>query len=679
MFVLNPLDYPVCLSRPLRLDNISAWVEHIPFGMFLIDILQPKVFVELGTHTGVSYSAFCQAVKQLGLNTHCYAVDTWEGDAHAGFYGADILADLRAYHDVFYGDFSSLVQSTFDEAVEHFSDGSIDLLHIDGLHTYEAVKHDFETWLPKLSQHAIVLFHDTNVRERGFGVWEFWAELCQHYPHFEFFHGYGLGLLRVGSESIPALEPLFSISKDQSKQIREFFFTLGFRFSTAQSIQALSAQVAGKEQSIQALSAQMAGKEQSIQALSAQMAEKEQSIQALSAQLAGKEQSIQVLSAQLAGKEQSIQVLSAQLAKKKQAMHMLQVQLNEVYNSRAWRMGLLFRRIRLAVVHHQSIYARALRSFINITYIPFKKTRENQRWDEDLALIRSSGLFDQDWYLDNNPDVSQAKVDPLLHYLRYGGFEGRDPGPNFSSKWYLDTYKDVKKAGLNPLVHYIKSGLEEGRKSQKEGNITRHHIIISGTGRTGTTFLVQLLTELGLDTGFPNAHARINRNANAGMELDIRQPNAPYIVKSPHLCDYLDEVLGMGDIVVDYAIVPVRDLYSAAQSRRDVSNAALSLTSGSVPGGLWHTEEPENQEMILTAQLYKLVYTLAKYDVPLVMPLFPRLVNDPEYLYQKIRFALGDIGYDSFFKAFQIISRPELVHNFTEQENKKSGLESSKT
>jgi hypothetical protein len=85
-----------------------------------------------------------------------------------------------------------------------------------------------------------------------------------------------------------------------------------------------------------------------------------------------------------------------------------------------------------------------------------------------LYLIRTSGLFDKNWYLANNPDVAQAKADPLLHYLRNGGFEGRDPVPGFSSKWYLDTYEDVKRAGINPLVHYLQYGKKEGRLAQSQ-------------------------------------------------------------------------------------------------------------------------------------------------------------------------------------------------------------------
>ncbi len=224
----NPLEHPVCLEFPLWLEE-TAWDEHIPFAMYLISALRPRVLVELGAYRGVSYCAFCQAVKSLKIDTKCYAVDTWKGDKHAGILEQGVLAKLRGHHDPLYADFSRLVQSTFDEALNNFAENSIDLLHIDGFHTYEAVKHDFETWLPKMSEKGIILFHDINVRERGFGVWKFWSEITQKYPHFTFLHKHGLGVLSVGTEIPEDLQNLFSANESETVLIRDFFHQYGAR------------------------------------------------------------------------------------------------------------------------------------------------------------------------------------------------------------------------------------------------------------------------------------------------------------------------------------------------------------------------------------------------------------------------------------------------------------------
>ena len=72
----------------------------------------------------------------------------WEGDSQAGAVTPEDLAKIKGHHDPLYGSFSEMVRSTFDGGLNYFADGSVDLLHIDGFHSYEAVRHDFEMWLP---------------------------------------------------------------------------------------------------------------------------------------------------------------------------------------------------------------------------------------------------------------------------------------------------------------------------------------------------------------------------------------------------------------------------------------------------------------------------------------------------------------------------------------------------
>lgn len=226
---INLFGVPLDLIQPDRLLASSAWTGHIPFAFWLVAALRPRVIVELGTHTGASYCAMCEAVQRYNLNTACFAVDTWQGDEHAGFYNDSVYEDLRQYNDSRYGSFSTLFRSTFDDAVDRFGAGGVDLLHIDGLHTYEAVRHDFEAWKSRLSNRAVVLLHDTTVREGSFGVWQFWEQIQEDYPSFSFLHSCGLGVLGVGSCQPKPVEQLLEANSvpKEAVEIRRLFAVLG--------------------------------------------------------------------------------------------------------------------------------------------------------------------------------------------------------------------------------------------------------------------------------------------------------------------------------------------------------------------------------------------------------------------------------------------------------------------
>ena len=202
----------------------------------------------------------------------------------------------------------------------------------------------------------------------------------------------------------------------------------------------------------------------------------------------------------------------------------------------------------------------------------------------------------------------------------------------------------------------------------------KHKIIITGTGRTGTTFLVQLLTYLGLDTGFKDIDEGMYEICDAGMEYTLVDPSSPYIVKNPWLCDELDDIMRTGEVVIDHAFIPIRNLKDAAASRIHVSEKAkkkklLSKMKGifkneGVPGGLWHTKKPSEQTSILAQQLYKLIYTITLFEIPHTFLDFPRIIKDPNYLYAKLSPVLGVIDYKEFKHAFDVVANPSLVHDF---------------
>jgi hypothetical protein len=103
----------------------------------------------------------------------------------------------------------------------------------------------------------------------------------------------------------------------------------------------------------------------------------------------------------------------------------------------------------------------------------FRALRNVEQSRPKVDLIASSGLFDRGWYLEKNPDVPTG-VDPVLHYLQFGGFEGRDPNPLFDSDWYLSRYPDVAIARVNPLLHYIERGASEGRQPSASFDTERY-------------------------------------------------------------------------------------------------------------------------------------------------------------------------------------------------------------
>ena len=208
----------------------SAWYQHVPFAYWLIEQMKPKSFMELGVHNGVSYFAFCEAARQLNLNSKFIAVDNWVGDTQAGLFDTSVFNNLVLNHKK-YENFSTFMKSNFKEALSKIEDNSIELIHIDGFHSYNQVKNDYNFAFEKVNkENGIILLHDVNEYQITFGVNEFFSELEIKFRTFKFNHGHGLGVVLIGSNIDPNLiEMLVTDNTELKNGFRKYFEVLGQR------------------------------------------------------------------------------------------------------------------------------------------------------------------------------------------------------------------------------------------------------------------------------------------------------------------------------------------------------------------------------------------------------------------------------------------------------------------
>lgn len=152
----------------------SAWVGHGVFATELVKIFKPNIIVDLGVDYG--FSTFCLAYHKIGK---VYGIDWFQGDMHTGY--RDTYSLVSQLYDDLKTEFGinniELIKGDFNEIAKVW-DKKIDLIHIDGLHTYEAVKNDYETWSKFCNEDAIILFHDV---EEFPDVKRFFSELPEDY------------------------------------------------------------------------------------------------------------------------------------------------------------------------------------------------------------------------------------------------------------------------------------------------------------------------------------------------------------------------------------------------------------------------------------------------------------------------------------------------------------------
>lgn len=179
----------------------SAWGDgnitgHVLFVDWLINEMEPKVTVDLGVDYG--YSLLALAHSNPGK---VYGIDGFEGDEWTG------VRDTYSYVDNNVKQLGltnvSLIRGFFDDIYPSWNI-PIDILHIDGFHSYEAVKNDYEKWSKFVVDSGVIMFHDTNSHDTRFGVKQFFNELDM--PKFEFMEFQGLGIVSKNSTLIEKIK-----------------------------------------------------------------------------------------------------------------------------------------------------------------------------------------------------------------------------------------------------------------------------------------------------------------------------------------------------------------------------------------------------------------------------------------------------------------------------------------
>lgn len=179
-------------------------------------------------------------------------------------------------------------------------------------------------------------------------------------------------------------------------------------------------------------------------------------------------------------------------------------------------------------------------------------------------------------------------------------------------------------------------------------------IIIAGTGRSGTTFLMKVLIDMGFDTGFDNPDEYMFEGKRAGLEYPIKFSGKikearkhfnklPRVLKSPYFCSLLKLFLDLKIINVTHVIIPIRDLKEVASSR--VENQLTWLQNQ-------NKDDIESQRVYSGYMLGSLIEACVLHNVSYTTLVFPDFITNKKETYITLRKVFGkEFTYNKFSKS----------------------------
>lgn len=178
-------------------------------------------------------------------------------------------------------------------------------------------------------------------------------------------------------------------------------------------------------------------------------------------------------------------------------------------------------------------------------------------------------------------------------------------------------------------------------------------ILITGTGRCGTTFLIKLFSFLEYNTGFTREtyNKFIFKNCNSGMEKQYTDKF--YVIKNPLFLENIDNIIKDKSVNIKCVIIPIRDFGICAKSRAKHENK---------PGGLVKAKDEYSQIAYFNKTMSKYIFYMTKFEIPTIFLDFDKMVHDKEYLYNKFKNIMDEknIIFEYFANVYDEVSATSI-------------------
>ncbi|MBV7265559.1 hypothetical protein [Erythrobacter ani] len=506
-----PAAFETLFLRPRYLVD-SPSVAHVPFLFWACATLRLRNVAVVGAGDGVLHFALCQTLEQMSDTGICVGHGFWE-DAENEERPSGVPPELARHEDMLYEDISRLAPGAdLDKLVDSMPESSLDLIILDLAAAPEGLAQRLEVLASRLSKSGILFVHGENtVQENGADAAALERFMKAHRSvHFSSEQGFRmfiltgdkphhLGALFEASESghtTFAVEKVFRrvgqgllgvvrAAKEKSARIEAEGLATENRaaFETTQSkYETLVEAYDLRTRRIAEIESQLFDDRAIIAELRAQAAVREVEHESLKAahkvELADLEKELAEHVSALTKETARYVSLEKDFKAEREMRFSETTALTRMTESLRKEIAALKTKHNSALESQHDQFARrsnitaqltASKNRLQADLLQFHRLRARKKAKDRIAkeidLVKASEWFDPEWYVATYPDIANSGAEPARHFVLHGGYELRNPGPDFDSLEYHKVHADVTEAGIPAFIHYLDNGRIESRQT----------------------------------------------------------------------------------------------------------------------------------------------------------------------------------------------------------------------